>query len=498
VNKRYEIIISFFIFLLLILTATSSASFQNQPGINTNSKNRINQPITVREGWPQIYEGEHDAFASDIVIDSQDNIIVTGYSGQGTSYNAHTIKYNNNGNEIWNASYNSGKHDIGFYLSIDRNDNIYILGYSGNLPISIGDYFILKYSSDGVEQFVHTFSNSECDYPGGIIVDSNDNIIITGGSGIWQMNMHYWIRKLDNNCNELWNHTFQESALDLGLGVTIDSQNNIITTGLSATPFIEGVFLIKYSEHGDIIWEKRRPGNEPWDINIDSQDNTVVTGTGYSGQSLTMFTIKCDKDGTLLWHNEYDSGVYDGGRCVAIDSNDNIIIGGFSGYSHDEYFEQCAVLYDPEGNLLCIKREGVEGFIYGAAVDSNDDFYITGSIQEGIYGYYTTKYTDLIPPVIKFDKPKENFLHIFSVPILPLSKRTIALGKLNIILNSENPTDIQYLELYIDNQLINTFTSSPYEWTWDNSTFGTHSIKVITYDYSGCATISDINVLKIF
>ena len=57
---------------------------------------------------------------------------------------------------------------------------------------------------------------------------------------------------------------------------------------------------------------------------------------------------------------------------------------------------------------------------------------------------------------------------------------------------------MQVLELYIDNQLINTFTSSHYEWTWDNSTFGTHSIKVITYDYSGCATISDINVLKIF
>jgi hypothetical protein len=312
------------------------------------------------------------------------------------------------------------------------------------------------------------------------------------------MNMHYWIKKLDNNCNEQWNHTFQESALDLGLGVTIDSQNNIISTGLSATPFIEGVFLMKYSEFGDIIWEKRRPGNEPWDIDIDSQDNTIVTGTAYSGQSLTMFTTKCDKDGTLLWHNEYDSGVYDGGRCIAIDSNDNVIIGGFSGYSQDEYFEHCAVMYDSNGNELCIKREGIEGFIYGVAVDSNDAVFITGSIQEGIYGYYTTKYNDMIPPAIKFDKPREKYLHIFSIPILPLQKRTIALGKINIILTSEDQTDIQSLELYIDNQLIKTFTSSPYEWTWDNSTFGTHSIKVIAYDDSGCAVTSEIDILKIF
>jgi hypothetical protein len=498
VNKNYKIISSIFIFLILILTTTSSASFLNQPGYKTISKNKTDQPITIREGWPQIYKGDHDAFASDIVIDSQDNIIVTGYSGEGSSYNAYTIKYDNNGNEIWSASYNSGKHDVGYYISIDRNDNIYILGYSGNLPISVGDYFILKYSSEGIEQFVQTFNAGECDYPGGIIVDNNDNIIVTGGSGIWQMNMHYWIRKLDNNCNELWNHTFQESPLDLGLGVTIDSQNNIISTGLSATPFIEGVFLIKYSENGDIIWEKRRPGSEPWDINIDSQDNTVVTGTGYSGQSLTMFTTKCDKDGTLLWHNEYDSGSYDGGRCVAIDSNDNILIGGFSGFSYDEYFEHCAVMYDSDGNELCIKREGIEGFIYGAAFDSNDAVFITGSIQEGIYGYYTTKYTDMVPPTIKFDKPREQFLHIFSIPILPLPKRTIALGKLNIVLKSEDPADIQYGELYLDNHLIETFTSSPYEWTWDNSTLGTHSIKVIAYDNSGCAEKSEIEVLKIF
>lgn len=496
-NKRYEIIGCLFVFIILILTATSSASFLNKTEFNTYRKNAINQTLMVREGWPQIYEGEHDSFATDIAIDSQDNIIITGYSGQGTSYNAHTIKYNNNGNVIWNVSYNSGTHDVGFYISIDKNDNIYVFGYSGVLPISNGDCFIVKYSSDGVEQFVYTFGTSECDYPGGIIVDSNDNIIITGGSGVWQMNMHYWIKKLDNNCIEQWNHTFQESAIDIGLSVTIDSQNNIVSTGFSATPFIENVFLIKYSENGDIIWEKRRPGSEPWDIEIDSQDNIVVTGTSYSGQSLTMFTIKCDKDGTLLWYKEYDSGAYDGGRSVAIDSNNNIIIGGFSGYSFNDHFEHCAVMYDSDGIQLCIKREGIEGLIYGIAVDSNDAVFITGSIEEGIYGYYTTKYNDLIPPVIKFDNPREKFLHIFSIPLLPLPKRTIALGKLNIILNSEDTADIQYVELYLDNQLIETFTSLPYEWTWDSSSFGTHSIKVIAYDDSGCATLSDINVLKI-
>ena len=497
-NNTYKILGAVFVFLILISTAAVSTPLLKDRQINSYSKNIVHHTSIIKDGWPQIYNGKSEDFALNMVIDSKDNVIVTGYSAQGSYANTYTIKYDSSGNELWNASYDSGTHDVGFFLAVDSNDNIFVLGYFGKLPISDGDCFIIKYSSDGVEQWNYTFAFDECDYPGGIAIDNYDNIIITGGSGDWQSNMYYWAIKFDENCIEQWNHTFHESSIDIGLGVAVDSENNIITTGISAVPFADYVFLIKYSEDGSVIWEKRRPGNEPWDIAIDSKDSMIVTGTGYNGQTLTMFTIKCDKEGTLLWTAEYDSGVYDGGRSVAVDSNDNIIVGGFSGYSQDDHFEHCALVYNQDGNELCMKREGIEGYIYGVAVDSSDSVYITGAIEEGIYGYYTTKYTDLIPPDIKFKKPKDQFLHILGVPILPLPKRTIAIGKLNIILHSEDPADIEYIELYIDNQLKETYTNTPYEWKWDNSTFGMHSIKAIAYDISGCAYRSEISIFKIF
>ena len=498
-NNTYKMIGAAFVFLFMMCTTASSVSFFVQRQSDISANNILDNPFILKLGWPQIYNGGYDDSALNIVIDSQDSIIVTGYSANESYYKAYTVKYNSDGSELWNASYNSGTHDLGISLTVDSNDNILVFGYSGKIPISDGDCFILKYSSDGIEQWVHTFNFSECDYPGGIAVDSNDNIVITGGSGIWQMNVYYWIIKFDTNCLEQWNHTFHESAMDVGLGVAVDAKDNIITTGLSATPFTDNVFLIKYSEDGDIIWEKRRPGGEPWDIAIDSQGNIIITGTGYGGRrSSTMFTIKCDLEGTLLWTAEFDTGVYDGGRSVAIDSYNNIIIGGYSGFSQHEYYEHCTVLYDTDGNEICLKREGVEGYIYGVAVDSKDAVYTTGTILEGIYGYYTTKYTDLIPPVINFNTPRDHYLHLFSIPILPLPKRTIAIGKLNIILQSKDPSDIKYVELNIDNQFIITLNTSPYEWIWDNSSFGTHLIEVIAYDDSGCAAHLEINILKIF
>lgn len=497
-NNTYKILGALLVFLIFVSTAALSTPLIEQGQFRHSLKNTINRPLTIHGGWPQIYDSAYEDFALNMAIDTEDNIIVTGYSFQGSFTDTYTIKYDSSGNEIWSASYDSGTHDVGFYLAVDSSDNVYIFGYSGILPVSDGDCFIVKYSSNGIEQWNYTFGYGECDYPGGIAVDEEDNIIITGGSGNWQTNMYYWAIKFDENCIEQWNDTFHESSIDLGLGVAVDSENNIITTGFSAVPFSDYVFIIKYAEDGTKIWEKRRPGSEPWDIALDSQDSMIITGTHYSGQSLTMFTIKCDKEGTLLWTAEYDSGVYDGGRSVAVDSNDNIIVGGFSGYSIYDNFEHCAIVYDPDGNELCLKREGVQGYIYGVGVDSKDSVYITGGIEEGIYGYYTTKYIDLIPPVIQFKKPKEQFLHIFSVPILPLTKKTIAIGKLNIELQSEDSEDIDYVELYIDNQIVDTFTNTPYEWKWDNSTFGNHLIKVIAYDDSGCAIQTEISVLKIF
>jgi hypothetical protein len=485
--------------IVLVLALTShvvaSTTFMDQP--TTITKKMRTQPMIIQGGWPQIYSAEYQANALNIAIDSHDNILVTGFAVSQTSCNAVTIKYDNEGNELWNASYNSGTNDIGYCVSVDDNDDIIVFGYSGKLPVSEGDCFLVKYSADGMEQWRYAFSKGECDYPGGITTDSENNIIITGGSGMWQMNLFYWTIKLDSSGVELWNTTFHESIIDIGLGVTVDSQDHIITTGVSATPFIDPVFLIKYDKTGNILWEKRRSGNEPWDVTTDSQDNIIIVGSGYYGGSMTMLTMKCDKDGAVLWTNEYNSGGYDGGRGIAVDSKDNIIVGGFSGYSNPNYFEHCAILYASDGQEVCFKREGVEGLIYDVAVDSTDNIFITGVIEEGIYGYYTTKYGDITPPEVTLETPKVLYLHLNGFPLFQLPKRTIAIGKMKVSLESENPSDIEYVEIYINKLLMIHLISSPFEWIWEDRLIGSRTLEVIAYDNTGCAQRIDLDFWKL-
>lgn len=499
-NNISKIINIFFISFVLTSTLTGAnasllSQYQNIEFINT----AVNNPFITLAGWPQIYSDGYDDSALDIGVDSQDNIIVTGYSFYGSDSDAYTIKYDNEGNIIWNVSYDSGSDDIGFKLAIDSQDNVFIFGYSGVIPVSVGDCFILKYSSDGVEQWNLTLHMGECSYPGGIAVDSNGNIVITGGSGIWQTNIFYWTFKMDNNGIELWNHTFHEASIDLGLGITVDSQDNIIATGYSAMFFIDNLFIIKYSDNGEIIWEKRYTHNEPWDITVDSEDNIIVSSTNYERDRYSMETIKCDKEGILMWKNKFDAGAVNFARSVTVDSLGNVITAGAISYTFPENYEHCIVVYNSEGFESCMKTSGVEGCIYGVAVDSLDNIFITGEILEGIYGFYTTKYTDITPPAVQLKKPKYHYLHVLGKPILPLLRKTIVVGKLIVLLEADEPLDVDYVDIYLDDQLMKTLTTSPFQWEWNNREFGVeHAIQVIAYDDAGTAIRIKLTLQKFF
>lgn len=58
-------------------------------------------------------------------------------------------------------------------------------------------------------------------------------------------------------------------------------------------------------------------------------------------------------------------------------------------------------------------------------------------------------------------------------------------------------TNIKQVEFYIDNQLEFVDNSAPFEWSWDDKSFGEHSIKVVAYDEFGNKVYDELNALKI-
>lgn len=460
-------------------------------------------------GWPQIYNGgDEDSAWGGIAIDSNKDIIVTGYSF--IDYNDSdiiTIKYDDDGNEIWNSSFNKGSIEFAMDLAVDSKDNIIISGFNCTAIEDLESFnlslIVIKYNTDGFEQWNLSYHLEKDNFPGGVAVDSNDNIIITGGKGNFDaLDFACWTMKMDENGNELWNNTFTDDLISIGMDVAVNSNNDIIVGGVSASPFVgQGFCAIKYDNDGNKISVNRYGGIQPNGIAIDSQDNIILTGQHQESASVSSiwYTVKSDKNGNELWVRQYDSGNHDIAENVAIDAHDNIITVGGSHFSQEEFYEHCTIIYDENGEEICMKRPGITGFIYGVAVDNTNTIIITGdAVIDNNLDYYTNKYLDTTPPLVQLETPKEKYLYIFGKEIIPLSKNTFIIGRITIKLEADDPSDVEKVEFYIDNTLQETFSAPPYEWIWSEMAFGKHRITTMAYDNTGSIARNEIEVRKFF
>lgn len=465
-------------------------------------------------GWPQIYDKGVEDSSCGVVIDSQGNIIVSGYTYNFIDYSTEeldflTIKYDSEGNELWNVTYDSGTFDMAWDVAIDSSDNIIVYGFnassiddSQNLSIYLR---VVKFNKDGLQLWNVSYKNGVDNYPGGITVNSNNDIIINGGYGNLDWGYFYcWTLKMNSEGKELWNQTFYNDTISIGTDVTVDKNDNIIVGGFQGNenPYTYGYFTIEYSDNGNEIGINRyNKGTQPNAIALDSNGNIILTGVGYSAESntSTWLTIKSNQLGNILWTREYDGIYTDDAEDLAVDSKDNIITVGTSCFYWEYNYEHCAIIYDKNGNEICMKRPNVRGILYGVTVDSNNTIVITGSIDQGFnWNYYTDKYIDITPPLVQLVSPAEKNLYIFNFKILKLQKNTIIIGKINILINAENPSDISKVEFYIDKKLNKTTYEPPYQFLWNEKSFWRHSIKIMAYDESGCIKKYEFVVWKFF
>ena len=84
-----------------------------------------------------LWTRRHDVGASNnherahqCVVDSEDNVIVTGYSEDTGEY--LTVKWDAAGNKQWVHLYREGLADEAFKIGIDAQDNVYVSGHSYN------------------------------------------------------------------------------------------------------------------------------------------------------------------------------------------------------------------------------------------------------------------------------------------------------------------------------------------------------------------------------
>ncbi len=354
--------------------------------------------------------------AQGVATDSSRNIIVTGYGDEGGNERyAYTVKYDEGGTKGWTALYNmtpTGLKVMGTSIAVDTSDNVFVGGHSTNsYPVCL----VIKYNSAGAHQWNVTFNTTgsyfQCN---GITTDSSNNVIIIAhnASATTSATSAMAIKYNNSNGAQLWNASWLGPATfpyRWMYGVATDSSNNVYVAGNWNLTY---PFLIKFNSAGAYQWSRifnqsSRSGSARG-VAVDSENNIIIGGYLYN-TAITDYNFliaKYNSDGTELWNNSaVNFSRQDTAYGIAVDLEDNIIITG----SNQNPFEEniTTVKYNKTGTQIWNATYGylpTNGQDSGRAVaiDNKNNVVVAGTIANGSmshmeYNYALLKYYFDIP-----------------------------------------------------------------------------------------------------
>ena len=311
-------------------------------GVSWGSSSTKEDYATIKFGqdgdfiWAVRYDGPGHNIdnATAITIDNAGNVYVTGWSRSGSDYGSEdycTIKYNNNGQQLWAARYDGAVGNDCYYydyanaIVVDNAGNVYVTGESWGNDNLCGDYLTVKYNSSGVVQWAKRYNgpSSKNDKALSIGLDAMNNVYVTGASEQQGKGYDYVTIKYSTSGSQQWATRYDGPAYlnDIASELKVDGMGNVYVTGSSHGGNSKLDYAtIKYNTSGQQQWLQRYNNSAVNDtdaatgIDIDVYGNVYVTGYSKASgaASYDYVTIKYKgPDGTQMWLNRADGGLSD-------------------------------------------------------------------------------------------------------------------------------------------------------------------------------------------
>ena len=298
----------------------------------------------------------------------------------------------------WTKLLGTSDFEVGHGIAVDTKGNAYITGVTygnldGNTNAGYIDVFVSKYDANGNRLWTRLLGTSDLDLGFGIAVDTKGNAYITGNIGVC---------KYDTNGNRLWTRLLGTSGSEVGYGIAVDTNGNAYITGSTPEDLDgntnagnEDIFVSKYDTNGNKLWTKLLGSSSPDygnGIAVDTNGNAYLTGYtrgdldgNTNAGDYDIFVSKYDTNGNRLWTRLLGTSGHDVGFGISVDTNGNAYTTGYTpgdldGNTNAGPNDIFVSKYDTNGNRLWTRLLGTsdDEVGHGIAVDTKGNAYITG------------------------------------------------------------------------------------------------------------------------
>lgn len=292
------------------------------------------------EDWNEVYPGASGAYteAFGVAIDDEGGVYVGGrYDGLTEDVNGWARKYDDSAaleyTHLFNGAVDGSDRVWGVAVSPD--------GYAvlaGVVDTNSGvDAWVRRLGQDGTEFWTRTQSGVTNGHA--VAIDSDGSIVVVGTTDGGDV----WVRKYDQDGGTAWTRTYDGGSTDNGIAVAIDDSGRIAVLGTTIAGVGIDIWVRQYDANGATLWSDTYDstndggfiGDYATGIAVDAQANVIVSAGSPSDDSMSVlaWVRKYTEDGAQLWTQTWHVGVpvdaaYTYASAVAVDSSDNIIVGG--------------------------------------------------------------------------------------------------------------------------------------------------------------------------
>jgi hypothetical protein len=333
-----------------------------------------------------------------MALDAQGNVYIAAetksltppppYGMEGVNCDIVTIKYDQNGGQLWAATFNGpGQYiDSPKDIGVDAQGNVFVTGYAWGGRNTEGgtgyDFVTIKYDANGHQQWVRYYSGtqarSQLDQAYALDLDQAGNIYVTGGSfynGVndWLL-MQFATIKYDTQGNQIWVRNFdgEDRAGSMPNDIKVDASGNIFVGGIynyltPANTYESNFVLLKYGPTGNLLRQGRydTPGDNDDDedradrMHLDAQGNVYLLGDsrpnlyGDNYTAMDSVLMKFSNDCSLVWARVYtrQGESLERGLGVVTDSAGNVYVTGVTD-GGQSFVASFTIKYDSGGGLL--------------------------------------------------------------------------------------------------------------------------------------------------
>lgn len=237
--------------------------------------------------------------ASSMAIQSDGKIVVAGYAHNGSNYDIALVRYNPDGS-LDNTLDSDGivttsigtVEDLAYSLVIQTDEKIVVAGYTDN--VSSEDIALVRYNADGSLDFtfdtdgiVITPIGTSADFAHGMTQQSDGKLVVVGKS---YSGSNYDIVAVRYNTDGSLDSSFDGDGIvktpvgngnDAANAVTVQSDGRIVVAGESTGGSGYDVTVLRYTENGSL------------DITFDA-DGIVRTSIGPGGDVANSMAMQSD------------------------------------------------------------------------------------------------------------------------------------------------------------------------------------------------------------